>query len=142
MRLWSIHPSHLDSKGLVALWREGLLAKHVLEGKTKGYKNHPQLERFKSAKHPVHAIHTYLAAVADEATKRGYSFDATKINPRAKAPKMRVTHGQMAYETAHLKKKLAVRDPKRRAALLKAPRVKAHPLFKIVPGTVAPWEKI
>jgi len=38
MRLWTIHPKYLDAKGLVALWRETLLAKHVLEGKTPGYK--------------------------------------------------------------------------------------------------------
>ncbi|MEM3714836.1 MAG: pyrimidine dimer DNA glycosylase/endonuclease V [Nitrososphaeria archaeon] len=40
MRLWSIHPKYLDQKGLVACWREGLLAKKVLLGKVKGYKNH------------------------------------------------------------------------------------------------------
>jgi hypothetical protein len=49
MRIWSIHPKYLDIKGLVALWREALLAKHVLEGRTKGYRNHPQLDRFKLA---------------------------------------------------------------------------------------------
>jgi len=30
MRLWSLHPRYLDAKGLVALWREGLLAQKVL----------------------------------------------------------------------------------------------------------------
>ena len=49
MRLWSVHPKYLDSKGLVALWREALLAKQVLEGGTKGYRNHPQLDRFKKS---------------------------------------------------------------------------------------------
>ena len=29
MRLWSLHPSLLDQKGLVALWREALLAQKV-----------------------------------------------------------------------------------------------------------------
>ena len=43
MRLWSIHPRYLDSMGLVALWREALLAQAVLRGETKGYKFHPQL---------------------------------------------------------------------------------------------------
>ena len=52
MRIWSLHPKYLDTKGLVALWRETLLAKHVLEGKTKGYRNHPQLDRFKKAQNP------------------------------------------------------------------------------------------
>ena len=38
MRLWSIHPKYLGTKGLVALWREALLAQKVLQGNTKGYK--------------------------------------------------------------------------------------------------------
>jgi len=25
MRLWTLHPKYLDARGLVALWREGLL---------------------------------------------------------------------------------------------------------------------
>jgi hypothetical protein len=33
MRIWSLHPKYLDSKGLVALWRESLLAKNVLRDK-------------------------------------------------------------------------------------------------------------
>ena len=60
MRLWSIHPKYLDSKGLVAVWREGLLARSVLDGKTKGYKNHPQLIRFKNQKEPLLFLDTYL----------------------------------------------------------------------------------
>ena len=43
MRLWSLHPKYLDKLGLLGLWRESLLAQKVLLGKTKGYKNHPQL---------------------------------------------------------------------------------------------------
>jgi hypothetical protein len=43
MRLWSLHPQYLDPQGLVALWREALLAQAVLRGKTRGYKHHPQL---------------------------------------------------------------------------------------------------
>jgi hypothetical protein len=52
MRIWSLHPTLLDTKGLVALWREALLAKHVLSGSTIGYQNHPQLKRFKSSPNP------------------------------------------------------------------------------------------
>lgn len=37
MRIWSLHPSYLDAKGLVALWRETLLAQKVLLGATVGY---------------------------------------------------------------------------------------------------------
>ena len=32
MRLWSLSPRYLDVKGLVAVWREGLLADAVLLG--------------------------------------------------------------------------------------------------------------
>ena len=32
MRLWSLHPCYLDPAGLVAVWREGLLARAVLRG--------------------------------------------------------------------------------------------------------------
>jgi hypothetical protein len=34
MRLWSLHPKHLDRQGLLAVWREGLLAQEVLRGET------------------------------------------------------------------------------------------------------------
>jgi len=49
MRLWSLHPSYLDPQGLVAVWREGLLAQAVLRGQTTGYTRHPQLARFRGA---------------------------------------------------------------------------------------------
>nr|WP_253280607.1 pyrimidine dimer DNA glycosylase/endonuclease V [Arcanobacterium phocae] len=48
MRLWSIRPSQLDRAALIAGWREGLLAQKVLAGLTKGYRHHPQLERFRA----------------------------------------------------------------------------------------------
>lgn len=38
MRLWTLHPKYLDPKGLVALWRETLLAQRVLAGRTRGYR--------------------------------------------------------------------------------------------------------
>jgi hypothetical protein len=79
MRLWSIHPQYLDSKGLIALWREGLLAKKVLEGKTKEYKNHPQLERFKNFKNPILAINSYLFYVLKETKLRNYKFNEKKL---------------------------------------------------------------
>lgn len=67
MRLWTLHPKYLDRQGLLALWREGLLAQAVLAGKTKGYRNHPQLIRFKSARDPLAAIGCYLTIVHREA---------------------------------------------------------------------------
>ena len=90
MRLWSLHPSYLDAKGLTALWREGLLAKAVLAGQTRGYKNHPQLERFKSQPDPQVTINAYLLDVWREAERRGYHFDLGKLSERRPCPKMRI----------------------------------------------------
>ncbi len=141
MRLWSLHPSYLDAKGLVALWREGLLALAVLRGKTRGYRNHPQLLRFKDAPDPVKAILSYLRYVHEEASTRGYRFDGRKLGRVKDCPRIQVTRGQLAYELQHLKAKLRRRDPSRYRALqaLAAPR--PHPLFVPVAGTVAPWER-
>ena len=102
MRIWSLHPQYLDAKGLVALWRETLLAKHVLQGKTKGYKNHPQLKRFKKTKNPVDSIDHYLSYILLEARSRDYHFDASKIAESFKRSKLTVTKGQMDHEVQHL----------------------------------------
>ena len=110
MRLWSIHPKYLDSKGLVALWREALLAQSVLQNKTKGYKNHPQLKRFKSAADPVAAIGAYLRIVYSEAVAE-YSFSSDKISRRDQVEKIAVTKGQVAYEWEHFLKKMKQRSP-------------------------------
>lgn len=101
MRLWSIHPQYLDSKGLVALWREGLLAQACLAGKTKGYTNHPQLDRFKNVANPINAIGTYLQEVAKEASMRQYNFDSSKIIESTFPDKLSVTTSQLDYEWQH-----------------------------------------
>ncbi len=142
MRLWSIHPKHLDAKGLVALWREGLLAQKVLKGETKGYTNHPQLERFKATDDPVAAIAAYLHAVADEADRRCYRFDRGKLGERSFSKKLNVTTGQLEYERAHLEAKLKERDPDRYDLLQSVPSPELHPLFEAVEGEVEPWEKV
>ena len=114
MRLWSLHPCYLDPKGLVALWREGLLARKVLKGETKGYRNHPQLIRFRSQNDPLAAIDAYLGAVCDEADKRGYHFDHTKITHQGGFSHIiPVTDGQLLYEWQHLLQKLTKRDSER-----------------------------
>ncbi len=139
MRLWSIHPSYLDAKGLVAQWREGLLARKVLLGQTKGYKNHPQLMRFKDTADPIAAIDAYLAIVVDEALQRSYHFDETKILKRKDVKKIRVTSQQLAHELEHLKKKLEVRA-KDRLHLLNEGSIRQHPLFSVIDGPIEPWE--
>jgi hypothetical protein len=141
MRLWSLHPSLLDRAGLVALWREALLAQQVLLGNTKGYRHHPQLDRFQACKKPLAAIATYLWSVAAEAKKRGYSFDTTKIALRPGRIRIPVTSGQLEYELTHLKKKTSRRDRALFTRLKALQAVSAHPLFKVVDGEVEPWER-
>lgn len=140
MRIWSLHPGLLDAKGLVALWRETLLAQKVLAGNTKGYRNHPQLDRFKRQPDPLAAIGAYLREVEREARRRGYRFDACKILCDADVPHIEVTGGQLAYELAHLKAKLKVRDAVayERIAAVETPR--SHPLFDVVEGGIEEWE--
>ncbi|MBD3313095.1 hypothetical protein GF345_01500 [Candidatus Woesearchaeota archaeon] len=140
MRLWSIHPKYLDAKGLVALWREALLAKIVLQGKTGYYRNHPQLDRFKKAKNPVRAINLYLMTIYDEACMRGYCFDKKKI-VKAEHPRIAVTSGQIEYEFKHVKAKLRKRDPKRAKEISNVKRIELNPLFRKVKGRVEYWEK-
>src|SRR5512136_1538149 len=101
MRLWSIHPCYLDTKGLVACWREGLLARKVLQGTTKGYRNHPQLDRFKEQADPVGLMDAYLLAVHEEATKRGYIFKREKLGTPISDYQLTVTDGQLRYELSH-----------------------------------------
>lgn len=140
MRLWSLHPAQLDARGLVALWREGLLARAVLRGETRGYRRHPQLQRFRDHPTPRRAIDAYLHEVLAESRRRGYDFDGSKLGARRRVASMEVTRGQLACEWRHLLAKLARRAPELEAASRrKAPR--AHPLFRVVPGPVAPWER-
>jgi len=142
MRIWSISPRYLDSKGLVALWRESLLAKKVLEGKTKGYTNHPQLNRFKNSAKPVDSINQYLSDVYNESLKRGYKFDKTKINYNYTSSFINVTSGQIKYEVMLLKSKLLERDPDRIPTLTNESETESHPFFRVVEGKIEDWEKI
>lgn len=142
MRIWSLHPQYLDAKGLVALWREALLARHVLEGKTRGYKNHPQLRRFREAEHPVGCIYIYLSAVYHEALNRGYRFDFKKINRDNEPGKLNVTSGQVKYERTHLLKKLRLRDPNKYNELKQIEVLSTNPLFHVIDGEIEDWEII
>jgi hypothetical protein len=140
MRLWTLHPKYLDARGLVALWREALLAQAVLGGQTRGYTKHPQLIRFRGSTSPVESIASYLQAVHAEATERGYAFDETKIAYSGCSEPIAVTRGQLDYEWAHLRAKLRVRAPSWLARLKHRFRPEPHPLFHLVPGAVAEWE--
>jgi hypothetical protein len=141
MRLWTLHPKYLDARGLVALWREALLAQKVLRGETRGYKHHPQLIRFAETKNPPAALAEFLKAVHAEAMERDYTFDARKIGRQKFRGKIRETRGQLLYEWLHLKRKLKLRDPKRLRELAAVKIPAPHPLFKIISGKVRDWEK-
>lgn len=142
MRLWTIHPQHLDARGLVALWREALLAQKVLQGGTRGYRQHPQLHRFLAMPRPAAALARYLAAVHEESVRRGYRFDATKIGPARFRGTIAETRGQLLHEWAHLRRKLAQRDPARFRSSQSITEPEPHPLFRIVPGEMREWEKV
>jgi len=141
MRLWSLHPSALDRQGLVALWREGLLAQKVLLGQTVGYRFHPQLHRFQASENPVAAIGAYLWDVVEEAKTRGYNFDSSKIATPKQLVSIRVTRGQLDFEREHLLKKLRIRDPARFRDLSTA-EIAPHPIMRVVAGDVESWERV
>jgi len=150
MRLWSISPSIIDSKGLTALWREGLLALNVLKGKTKGYKNHPQLLRFKECNNPVQALTDYLHFICDEADRRGYNYARQKLSTRSlthNVEEICISAGQLLFEFNHLKNKIIARSPKSIGVLdgiEEVYEIPQHPMFVIyyVNHNVESWEKV
>jgi hypothetical protein len=142
VRLWTVHPRYLDTKGLLAAWREGLLAQQVLRGATRGYRNHPQLARFKAETDPVGAIARYLRSIHEESIARGYNFAGDKIEPRDYGGRIRATRGQLLYEWEHLKSKLRLRDARRHGELQDVEEPDPHPLFEIVEGGVEDWEVV
>jgi len=141
MRLWTLHPRYLDAAGLVALWREGLLARAVLRGMTRGYRRHPQLERFRSHASPRSAINRCLAAVLAESAARGYAFDRRKIRTARGAIALTATAGQLAWEWRHLLRKLRKRSPRLYRRWRRERSPDPHPLFRIVPGGIESWER-
>lgn len=142
MRIWSVHPRYLDRQALIACWRETLLAQAVLAGRTKGYTRHPQLERFRATPDPLAAVGAYLAALADEADARGYTFDRTRIDePDATVAPIDVTDGQLDLEWAHLRAKLETRSPEVAQQWRTVERPEQHRSFRTVPGPVEPWER-
>lgn len=140
MRLWTIHPKYLDTKGLLAVWREALLAQKVLGNKTKGYRNHPQLRRFKGSTDAVGAIAGYLRGIHSEAVDRGYLFSEDKINPIEFSGRIACTRGQLLFEWRHFREKVKLRDVKgfKEIEIIKEPE--AHPIFLIVEGEKEDWE--
>jgi hypothetical protein len=141
VRLWTLHPRYLDTKGLVAAWREALLAQQVLSGLTSGYKHHPQLIRFRSHPQPLAAIGALLAGIAEEGERRGYQFNITKILKSGTGSQIEETEGQLLFEWIHLQEKLENRVPALHHRLKNVITPDPHPLFRIVPGAIREWEK-
>lgn len=142
MRLWSIHPKYLDALGLVSLWRESLLAQKVLRGETKGFKNHPQLKRFKDHSKPEQAIANYLLKIWEEAKLRGYNFDRRKIEVLSSIKKIPVTGSQLKYEFDWLCKKLKKRNLSKYQDLFSVKKIESHPIFRVIEGEIEDWEKM
>ena len=140
MRLWTIHPRYLDTKGLLAVWREGLLAQKVLQNKTKGYRNHPQLRRFASSPDAVGAIGAYLRGIYREAVQRGYQFSEDKITPAEFHDQISCTRGQLLYEWKHLWEKMRQRDASRYQEMGSVGEPEPHPLFYVIEGDIEDWE--
>ena len=114
----------------------------MLTGSTRGYRNHPQLERFRAHPSPVCSIAAYLHAVRDEATQRGYNFDCTRIHfsERGISP-IEVAEGQLRYELTHLTAKLKRRAPAKLERLQRVDVPDPHPSLVAVPGPIASWER-
>lgn len=141
MRLWSIHPQYLDRQGLTACWREALLAQAVLAGRTRGYTRHPQLERFRACQDPVRAIGVYLTGIQEEASRRGYRFDVSRIDEPGVGVRLVVTDGQVAFEREHLLNKLRSRSPELVAGVEGRDVLQVHPMCDVEPGGIASWER-
>lgn len=146
VRLWSLHPELLDRQGLIACWRESLLAQAVLSGRTRGYTRHPQLERFRNHPQPLTAVAAYLEDLHLESRERGYRFDGDRIlggpaGHLARVDRISVTTGQLMLEWAHLQSKLADRSPQLHTAGPPPDPVPIHPLFSATAGPPAAWER-
>ncbi len=150
MRLWTLHPQYLDTPGLLALWREALLARTVIQGKTSGYKNHPQLIRFRQSSDPLDYLEFYLATILEDSLIRGFDFNSSKLKlpsktfSHSKLSRLPVTRDQVNYEWQHLLEKLKLRQPSqfKKLKTLENDQIQINPLFKIIPGPVESWEKI
>jgi Pyrimidine dimer DNA glycosylase len=142
MRIWTIHPKYLDTKGLLAVWRETLLAQKVLKNETVGYRNHPQLSRFKETTDPVGAVADYLRGVYAEAVHREYNFSEERIAHASFSGQILCTRGQLLYEWNHLKEKLRARDARKLQEIKDILEPEAHPVFKIIEGEIEDWEVI
>lgn len=163
MRLWSVHPKYLDTKGLVALWREGLGALKSISEKV-GYSHHPQLIRFRNTSDPVQHLSNYMYYIHDESINRGFKFNKSKLPIVLNRDlEMTVTSEQLHYEWNHLQRKLEIRDPRKFQSNVEANsahkfnpvvqlykimhdqdliHIEPHPMFSVISGEIESWEKV
>ena len=142
MRIWSLHPKYLDWMGLGAQWREALLAQKVILGKTKGWRNHPQLNRFKEHPQPLKAVGYYLNKIYCEALSRGYNYTYLKIlEPTDSIERIPINQGQIDYEFKILMERLEKRTPDKFVDNSREETILVHPLFEIRAGPPEQWEK-
>ncbi len=137
-----MHPQYFDRQALTAGWREALLAQAVIATPGRGYSRHPQLERFRADPAPLVVVGAFLTGIADEADARGYRFDRSRILvPGSVVARIALPQGQLDYEWSHLLGKLTTRSPlvAERWAAVTAPE--AHPIFQVVDGGIADWER-
>ena len=142
LRLWSLHPKYADSPGLNGLWREALLAQKVLQGRTKGYTKHSQLQRFRGTRAPLNALGYYLQNVWKEANQRGFKYNRSKICKDTYDLYITVTDQQVDYERDFLLSKLKARKSDKYLVLKEENEPELHPLFFLVGGPIETWEKI
>lgn len=141
MRLWSLHPKYLDTKWLLACWREWLLARNVLLWITKWYKNHPQLDRFKASIDPIKSIDAFLTQIYLEANNRWYSFDYKKLGLVNDEGIINVNEWQVIFEFKHLLNKLQKRDKNNFIKYSKIKNIEVNPIFNIIEWNIEKWEK-
>ena len=84
-------------------------------------------------------VHTSLLAIGVTTCRYLHVYHDARNGVLGSMP---VTEGQVAYEWEHLLAKLAARSPdwSEHLATLESPGV--HPLFEVVPGGVAQWERV
>ena len=141
MRLWTLHPKYLDAKGLVAAWREALLAQAVLRDRNDWLPKPSSTDPVP----PLTLTGSKYRVLSSRAACRGkpawVSVRPRKDRlPRGGRSRLKATLGQLGYEWKHLRAKLAIRDKAWLASLGRVARPDAHPTFRVVPGDVEDWE--
>ncbi len=145
MKLWSLHPRHMDHTRLLALWRTALAARDIIEGRASDYRVDRSIYRFMGRLDSDRAINTYIYYIWLEAKGRGYRFareEALKkelIDTEIKIP---VTSGQLLFEAWKLLTKISQTNPDWISRLAIEKCFEANPVFRVVEGLPDPREKI